>query len=367
MDKDKMTTLVPERLFSLDVLRGLDMILLTVVGPLVCAAQEGWACFSPGFMRQFDHGWVCFTLWDIIMPLFIFMCGAAIPFALERRLKEGKGVFWRHVLGRVALLWFLGGLVQGRWMTLDLLQVSPFSNTLQSIAVGYLAVAAAMTFRSRALMVAAPVAMAAAYTVLLAFGGYGEFDNVAFRIDQAVFAAILPEGSVWVAKPSIYTWFATSLMFAAMAFAGYHAAQMLRSGRGKWRKAGLLAAYGVALLAIGLVSEIWIPCIKPIFTLSFTSQSMGWCVLALAVLYVVTDIWMFRRGSASILFFGRLALAAYFVSHFFEPVLKSAAHLFGDGLASYLPQTAMPFVLTLLEVAALVAALVIWRKSKGKK
>jgi hypothetical protein len=34
------------------------------------------------------------------MPLFIFMCGAAVPFALERRLKEGKCVFWRHVLWR---------------------------------------------------------------------------------------------------------------------------------------------------------------------------------------------------------------------------------------------------------------------------
>jgi hypothetical protein len=89
-----------ERLFSLDALRGLDMILLTVVGPLVCSAQKSWGCFSGGFMRQFAHGWECFTLWDTIMPLFIFMCGAAVPFALERRLDEGKGVFWRHVLRR---------------------------------------------------------------------------------------------------------------------------------------------------------------------------------------------------------------------------------------------------------------------------
>ena len=90
-----------ERLFSLDALRGLDMILLTVVGPLVFSAQKCWGCFPDGFMRQFNHGWECFTLWDIIMPLFIFMCGAAVPFALERRLKEGKGVFWRHVLSQV--------------------------------------------------------------------------------------------------------------------------------------------------------------------------------------------------------------------------------------------------------------------------
>ena len=354
-----------ERLFSLDALRGLDMILLTVVGPLVCAAQKGWKCFPDGVMRQFSHGWECFTLWDIIMPLFVFMCGAAVPFALERRLKEGRGVFWRHVLGRVALLWILGGLVQGRWVTLDLLQVSPFSNTLQAIAIGYLAVAAAMSFRSRMLMVASPIALAAVYTVLLAFDGYGEYDNMAFRIDHAVLSGILPKDSTWVAKPSHYTWFATSLMFAAMTFVGYHATRILLAGWTKWRKAGVLAAYGGVLLAVGFVSEIWIPCIKPIFTLSFTAEAMGWCVLSLAALYVVNDILMLRRGLDVALFFGRMALSAYFISHFFAPVLRAAAHLFGDGLVAYLPSSSASFVLALFEVAALVAAMEIWRMSKA--
>ena len=31
------------RLFSIDALRGLDMIFLTVVGPLVCAVRAGWS------------------------------------------------------------------------------------------------------------------------------------------------------------------------------------------------------------------------------------------------------------------------------------------------------------------------------------
>jgi len=354
-----------ERLFSLDALRGLDMILLTVVGPLTCAAQKGWECFPDGVMRQFLHGWECFTLWDIIMPLFIFMCGAAVPFALERRLKEGRGVFWRHVLGRVALLWILGGLVQGRWVTLDLLQVSPFSNTLQAIAIGYLAVAAAMSFRSRMLMIAAPVVMVVAYTALLALGGYGKFDNVAFKIDHAILAFVLPEGSAWVVKPSHYTWFSTSLMFAAMTFAGYHATKIIVSDKAKWHRAFELAIYGVALLAVGFVSEIWIPCIKPIFTLSFTAEAMGWCVLSLAALYVVNDILMLRRGLGVALFFGRMALSAYFISHFFAPVLRAAAHLFGDGLVAYLPSSSASFVLALFEVAALVAAMEIWRMSKA--
>ena len=76
------------RLFSLDLLRGLDMFLLTVIGPLVIATQTGWKCFPEPFYRQFHHAWEGFVLWDIIMPLFIFMCGAAVPFALRKRLQE---------------------------------------------------------------------------------------------------------------------------------------------------------------------------------------------------------------------------------------------------------------------------------------
>ena len=55
-------TQYPEsRLFSLDILRGLDMILLTVIGPLVRAAQKSWKCFPASMMDQMQHNWTGFT------------------------------------------------------------------------------------------------------------------------------------------------------------------------------------------------------------------------------------------------------------------------------------------------------------------
>ena len=74
------------RLMSLDVLRGLDMIYLmvsvSVMRPLLklCGASEGTVSFWT------RHPWEGFSAYDIIMPMFIFMCGAAIPFALGKRL-----------------------------------------------------------------------------------------------------------------------------------------------------------------------------------------------------------------------------------------------------------------------------------------
>ena len=350
------------RLMSLDVLRGLDMLLLTAVGPVVLAVQAGWNCFPEGFVRQFDHGWECFTLWDIIMPLFIFMCGAAMPLALEKRLSRGRGVFWRHVLSRVALLWFLGCLVQGRLITLDPLRMSPYSNTLQSIAFGYLVVATVMSLGSRVMMFAVPIALTVGYALLLAVGGdYTQYGNLAFRIDHAILGWLLPAENEFVKTPSYYTWFLTSAMFATMTFVGYHATQILRLDRPESQRVALLGGYGIGLLAVGCASEPWIPCIKPIYTLSFTAQAMGWCVLLLDVLYVLTDVLQVRRGLAPAVFFGRLALCAYFVSHFFRTVLASLAHLLGDGLVTLLPKSAAPLVICLLTVASMVFVMFMWR------
>ena len=353
-----------KRLFCLDVLRGLDMLLLLLVGRLVRAAQGCWQCFSPSFMGQFRHGWECFTLWDIIMPLFIFMCGAAIPFALERRLKEGKSAFWRHVLSRVALLWFLGCVCQGNLADLDPQTFSPYSNTLQAIATGYLVTAAMMAVGSRWLSFLLPVVLAGAYTVLLAVGGdYTQYGNFAFKVDHAILSALLPTGNLHtkLASPNMYTWFLTSMMFAVMTLCGYQATGILRSSRTHWKKAVGLSAYGFALVAVGGVASVWIPIIKPIFTLSFTALAMGCCVLALGVLYALTDVFRLRRGLGLVLLFGRFSLVAYMVGCFFDPVLDSLVKTVGAGIVR-VSGTSGGFVEAALASVALVLVLVAWKR-----
>ena len=91
------------------------MMLLLVAGPLVKAFDKAWQ-LPHAVMGQFKHGWECFTLWDIIMPMFIFMCGAAIPLALPRRMAGGRAGwgYWGHVAKRVALLWVCGMISCGR-------------------------------------------------------------------------------------------------------------------------------------------------------------------------------------------------------------------------------------------------------------
>ena len=169
------------RLYSLDLLRGLDMIFLTVVAPLLWAVHAVWGL--PGWLTwQLDHPWEGFTCWDIIMPLFIFMCGAAIPLSLERRLERNggrpDGAWWRHVLWRVVMLWALGLLGQGRLATLDWDYTRLYDNTLQTIACGYLVVALTLLIPNAKVRLAIPVACFVLYGLLLHFlGDYSLNDN----------------------------------------------------------------------------------------------------------------------------------------------------------------------------------------------
>jgi predicted acyltransferase len=75
-----------ERLSSLDVLRGFDLFCLVFFQPVFMtlgrAIDKPW---METLMKPFEHvPWEGFAFWDIIMPLFMFMAGASMPFAFSK-------------------------------------------------------------------------------------------------------------------------------------------------------------------------------------------------------------------------------------------------------------------------------------------
>ncbi len=129
----------PQRLESLDVYRGLTMLLLAFTVPN-WGWQEPIAEAHPwlrSVMDQFEHArWRGLTLWDMIQPSFMFMVGVALPFSIASRIARGHtfGNMFLHALWRSFLLIALGIFLRsvGKPMT-----NFTFEDVLTQIGLGY--------------------------------------------------------------------------------------------------------------------------------------------------------------------------------------------------------------------------------------
>ena len=333
------------RLFCLDLLRGLDMFYLAI-GSVVLRELLKLNGASPETLTFFGgHPWYGFTLYDLIMPLFIFMCGAAIPFALEKRLENGRAgaAFWKHVLWRFVMLWVLGMFAQGSLSTFDLHHISPYNNTLQTIAFGYLVAAVVMLIRPRWIQIAIPVLLTVAYGLIVHFGGdYTKDGNVTLPFELKILNSFLPADNAQTANISKYgyTWFLPSMMFPVITLAGYFSTRILQSALTPWKKAASLAVYGGGSLAVGwLLVPCGVKMVKHIFSVSFTLQAIGWSILLLALLYVLTDIWKCRKGTGWLLLFGQFALTAYVLEAIVRGTVTGLWARFFGGLNRFFPES----------------------------
>src|SRR5215216_1639342 len=82
------------RVLSLDALRGFDMFWIIGGDKLALAAlaliPQQSAPWIEQAKYQLTHSrWIGFTAWDLIMPLFLFVVGAAMPFSFARRAELG--------------------------------------------------------------------------------------------------------------------------------------------------------------------------------------------------------------------------------------------------------------------------------------
>lgn len=316
----------PRRLASLDALRGLDLFFLLAFGPVLLSLVD--AAGSPvldGVRRALTHApWEGFTPWDLIMPLFLFMSGVTIPFALARYRNEGRRrEALRRIARRFVSLWLLGMVCQGNLLTLDPSQIRIFSNTLQAIAVGYAASALLYLYTSPRTQLAVCAALLLAYWGAMEFvriDGFGGGDyglrNLAERIDAAALGRLrdqtqLVDGHPVTAEWYRYTWILSSLNFAATVLTGLFAGRIVRSGGDGRRTTLRLLAAGAACVAAGWAWGTVHPVIKTIWTGSMVLLSSGWCFLLLGLFYYVIDCRRGGRAPVLLEVYGTNSIAAY--------------------------------------------------------
>ncbi len=343
------------RLESLDVLRGFDLFCLValegIVHPLGQAIDADW---FDSFLWCFSHvEWEGFSSWDLVMPLFMFMAGVSMPFALSRyKESPDKWAVYRRIIKRVLLLWVFGMMCQGNLLGLDPDRVYLYSNTLQAIAMGYLI--AAMLFLHVRLSVQIGVAVLFLLVYwgvmsLVSVDGYGGGDytangNLAEWIDRVTLGrfrdgAVVENGVVVFADWYRYTWILSSLNFGVTVLTGLFAGHILRSGMDKKRKWRWLLGIGAAMVVLGWAWSPWLPVIKKIWTSSMVLVSSGYCFLLMGLFYYWIDYRGHRKHLTWLKVYGMNSIVAYMLAMVvsFRCVGESLFHGLEQYLGLYYP------------------------------
>jgi predicted acyltransferase len=322
MSSEKQASSPADRLTSVDALRGFDMFWIIGGGEIVRGLFKALSLpVSNPLRHQFEHAeWIGFTAWDLIMPLFLFIVGTSIPLSFAKRLERGdtKRQIYLHVVRRIVILFVLGMVAQGNLLAFDLSKLHIYCNTLQAIACGYLIASIAVLNVNIAWQGAITAGLLVLYWLLMMLvpvPGHGAgmltpHGNLAMYVDEIILRGFR-DGTT-------YTWILSSLTFAATVLLGVMSGHLLRSKTSPQRKALLLLASGIAGVMLGLVTSIWFPIIKHIWTSSFVLFSAGLSYLLLALFYWLTDMLGYRKWAFGFVVIGMNAILVYMVTRLID-------------------------------------------------
>ena len=104
----------PSRVVSVDIFRGLTMLVMIFVNDLSSVRGLPWWTYH----LPADVNGITYV--DMVFPAFLFIVGMAIPLAVNRRLEKGDSPLrlWAHILVRSLSLVLLG-VILANWSKVD--------------------------------------------------------------------------------------------------------------------------------------------------------------------------------------------------------------------------------------------------------
>ncbi len=325
---------MPNRITSIDALRGLTIAFMILVNDPGDWAHVYW---------PLDHAeWNGFTPTDLVFPMFLFLVGCSIVFAIDARLAKGvpKKTIALQILRRAATI-FAIKMFMSAYPHFHLAHLRIYG-VLTRIALCYLI--AGLTFlyvRSTKALIAITAGILVGYWLLMRFvpiPGLGhpvtDFPildpdrNLAAWIDRAVSYFTLstinlgrlyqktrdPEGLL------------STLPAVATTLFGILAALYLRHQNRvphfSFLRRGLeLPLAGLISLGLGLLWNPWFPINKNLWTSSYVLFAAGWSLLLLALFYWLFDTLQLQNRSRAakavlwpLLVYGSNAIAAFVIS-----------------------------------------------------
>ncbi|MSR58629.1 MAG: DUF5009 domain-containing protein [Planctomycetaceae bacterium] len=321
-----ITPAASPRLMSLDALRGFDMFWIMGGENIIKALAEltGWSAAVWASQQLVHVKWDGFVFYDLIFPLFLFMAGVAMPFSLTRRREQGadRKQLVLQVVRRGLILVMLG-IIYNNGLFQKSLAETRFPSVLGRIGLASMfagLIVLHTRLRGQIVWFAGLLLVYWAAMMLIPVPGFGagnltQEGSLAGYVDRHLIPGRLylgnhdPEG-LFSTIPAI----ATALL-------GVFAGTLLRSDRPGltgFRKGLLLAAGGLASLAVGTLWGEVFPINKNLWTSSFALIAGGWSLLLLALFYVVIDVWNFKRWAFPFVVIGVNSILIYMSEKFID-------------------------------------------------
>lgn len=357
----------PQRLVSLDALRGFDMILIVGAEEIVNGVKRASTGPTAKFLvAQFTHkDWEGFGFYDLIFPLFVFLAGVSLVFSLDKALERGGPGAAVGRLSRRALLLYLlgvfyyGGIANGwgqiRWVgVLQRIAISYFCAALLYLACGR---------RWKPILISTG-AILVTYWAILTFVptpgrssvSFAEGENIANYVDSRYLPGKRWDGE-WDPEGLL-----SSLPAVASCTIGLLAGLFLRTPSvSPERKAVWMAVCGGALVVAGFGWGEQLPVIKKLWTSSYVLVAGGYSLLLLSGFYLVIDVWGMRRGIGPLLWVGANALTIYMAQNMVD-FLGLAKRLAGGEIAERIEPWGEALIATVAMLMLLGLARFLYRR-----
>ncbi|MCO5292958.1 MAG: DUF5009 domain-containing protein [Chitinophagaceae bacterium] len=339
---DKMAGLAPQRLYSLDALRGFDMLMIIGLDNFFHKlAKASPTPFWTAISDQFHHpSWNGFHFYDLIFPLFLFIAGVATPYSLENRLKKGdtKGQLLKHVIQRGLILVLLGVIYNNGLQIKPLAEIR-FGSVLGRIGLAYMFANIIYLYTKQKGQIIWFTILLIGYWMLLRFtsapgfpaGDLSMEGNFVSYFDRLFLPGKLyetihdPEG-ILATIPAI----GTGLM-------GILTGNFLKSGEySSVRKTMVLAIAGIISLVFSLIWNLDFPINKNLWTSSFVLCTGGFSLLLIALFYYIVDVRGFQKWAFPLKVIGMNSILIYLAGEFIswnytnEALFKWLGQLVGE-------------------------------------
>jgi len=329
-----MTTEKPNRLLSLDTLRGFDMFFISGGGTfLLLLKGKTGIRWVDGISGQLQHvPWNGFVFYDFIFPLFLFISGVSLSFSLNNGISKGvsKSRLYKKSFLRMLFLVGLGLLYKNSPFPF----FEPSEIRLGSVLgrIGFACFITTLLYLNfsrikRSYWIFAILMSYYAVLFLVPVPGYGSADlsfegNLVGWFDRTFLPGRLLQGS--------YDELGILTQFPALCITifGSIAGDILRNKSTGTKKTMILFLIGTIAVLIGLLWNMHFPINKRLWSSSFIMLTSGLSFLILALFYWIIDVRGFIRWTFFFKVIGLNSLTIYFAYRFID-FESTSSQIFG--------------------------------------